>query len=109
MEALTGVTVALLTVWDMVKSAEKDPDGQYPVTRIEGSGWWRRGRAGHVLLKDPDNLHDDEIKDTLFCDYWRGCSRGASAPAAWAPPAVDPEWSSIGNWPGHENYPLVVG
>ncbi|MDD1646176.1 MAG: cyclic pyranopterin monophosphate synthase MoaC [Methanomicrobiales archaeon] len=36
MEALTGVTVALLTVWDMVKSAEKDPDGQYPVTRIEG-------------------------------------------------------------------------
>jgi len=36
MEALTGVAVALLTVWDMVKSAEKDPDGQYPLTRIEG-------------------------------------------------------------------------
>ncbi len=36
MEALTGVSVALLTVWDMVKSAEKDKDGQYPVTRIEG-------------------------------------------------------------------------
>jgi len=35
MEALTGVSVALLTVWDMVKSAEKDKDGQYPVTRIE--------------------------------------------------------------------------
>ena len=34
MEALTGVSVALLTVWDMVKSAEKDADGQYPVTRI---------------------------------------------------------------------------
>ncbi|HTY15307.1 MAG TPA: cyclic pyranopterin monophosphate synthase MoaC [Methanoregulaceae archaeon] len=34
MEALTGVTVALLTVWDMVKSAEKDPDGQYPATKI---------------------------------------------------------------------------
>jgi len=34
MEALTGVSVALLTVWDMVKSAEKDNDGQYPVTRI---------------------------------------------------------------------------
>jgi len=34
MEALTGVTVALLTVWDMVKSAEKDSDGQYPVTKI---------------------------------------------------------------------------
>ena len=34
MEALTGVSVTLLTVWDMVKSAEKDADGQYPVTRI---------------------------------------------------------------------------
>ncbi len=34
MEALTGVSVALLTVWDMVKSAEKDAQGQYPVTRI---------------------------------------------------------------------------
>lgn len=36
MEALTGVSVALLTIWDMVKSAEKDKHGQYPVTRIEG-------------------------------------------------------------------------
>jgi cyclic pyranopterin phosphate synthase len=36
MEALTGVSVGLLTVWDMVKSAEKDEEGQYPVTRIEG-------------------------------------------------------------------------
>jgi cyclic pyranopterin phosphate synthase len=35
MEALTGVTVALLTIWDMVKSSEKDENGQYPVTRIE--------------------------------------------------------------------------
>jgi cyclic pyranopterin phosphate synthase len=34
MEALTGVSIALLTVWDMVKSAEKDENGQYPVTRI---------------------------------------------------------------------------
>ncbi|NYT04758.1 MAG: cyclic pyranopterin monophosphate synthase MoaC [Methanomicrobiales archaeon] len=36
MEALTGVSVGLLTVWDMVKSAEKDAEGQYPETRIEG-------------------------------------------------------------------------
>lgn len=36
MEALTGASVALLTIWDMVKSAEKDANGQYPVTRIEG-------------------------------------------------------------------------
>ena len=34
MEALTGVSIALLTIWDMVKSAEKDEDGQYPCTRI---------------------------------------------------------------------------
>ncbi|WP_225335749.1 cyclic pyranopterin monophosphate synthase MoaC [Halomicrobium urmianum] len=35
MEALNGVTRALLTVWDMVKSAEKDGDGQYPEAAIE--------------------------------------------------------------------------
>lgn len=34
MEALTGASVALLTIWDMVKSVEKDADGQYPSTRI---------------------------------------------------------------------------
>jgi molybdenum cofactor biosynthesis protein MoaC len=34
MEALTGAGIALLTIWDMVKSAEKDSGGQYPVTRI---------------------------------------------------------------------------
>lgn len=36
MEAITGVCVALLTVWDMVKSAEKDEGGQYPETKIGG-------------------------------------------------------------------------
>jgi len=35
MEALYGATVALLTVWDMVKSLEKDSKGQYPSARIE--------------------------------------------------------------------------
>ncbi len=34
MEALTAVSVALLTVWDMVKRTEKDSNGQYPATRI---------------------------------------------------------------------------
>jgi len=34
MEAITGVSVALLTIWDMVKSAEKDEAGQYPITCI---------------------------------------------------------------------------
>jgi cyclic pyranopterin phosphate synthase len=34
MEALTGVSVALLTIWDMVKYLEKDEGGQYPSTKI---------------------------------------------------------------------------
>ncbi|EWG08233.1 MAG: molybdenum cofactor biosynthesis protein MoaC [Candidatus Aramenus sulfurataquae] len=36
MEALTSVSVALLTVWDMTKQYEKDENGQYPSTSIEG-------------------------------------------------------------------------
>ncbi|HDD31881.1 MAG TPA: cyclic pyranopterin monophosphate synthase MoaC [Thermococcus litoralis] len=35
MEALTGVSVALLTIWDMIKAVEKDSTGQYPFTKIE--------------------------------------------------------------------------
>ncbi len=35
MEALTGVSVALLTIWDMVKYLEKDENGQYPMTQIK--------------------------------------------------------------------------
>ena len=34
MEALAGVAAALLTVWDMVKSVEKDESGNYPHTAI---------------------------------------------------------------------------
>lgn len=34
MEALVGATVALLTVWDMVKYLEKDGRGLYPHTRL---------------------------------------------------------------------------
>ncbi|MGC9208703.1 MAG: cyclic pyranopterin monophosphate synthase MoaC [Nitrososphaeria archaeon] len=34
MEALYGVAVALLNVWDMVKKYEKDESGQYPNTAI---------------------------------------------------------------------------
>lgn len=34
MEALTGVAVALLNIWDMVKKYEKDERGQYPYTAI---------------------------------------------------------------------------
>jgi len=35
MEALVGVTVALLNAWDMVKYLEKDSSGQYPATAIK--------------------------------------------------------------------------
>ena len=34
MEALTGVSAGLLCALDMVKSYEKDADGQYPNTTI---------------------------------------------------------------------------
>lgn len=34
MEALVGVSIALNTILDTVKYIEKDPDGQYPSTRI---------------------------------------------------------------------------
>jgi cyclic pyranopterin phosphate synthase len=34
MEAITGVSVVLLTIWDMVKAVEKDDNGQYPDTEI---------------------------------------------------------------------------
>ncbi len=36
MEALAGVSAALLAIWDMVKAVEKDERGQYPVTMIHG-------------------------------------------------------------------------
>ncbi len=35
MEALTAVSIALLTVWDMTKQYEKDSAGQYPSTIID--------------------------------------------------------------------------
>ncbi|ACM56828.1 cyclic pyranopterin monophosphate synthase MoaC [Halorubrum lacusprofundi] len=38
MEALEGVTTGLNVVWDMVKAAEKDDDGQYPDTGITDVG-----------------------------------------------------------------------
>jgi len=34
MEALTGVNIALLNIWDVVKMYEKDKNGQYPSTII---------------------------------------------------------------------------
>ncbi|MEM1530716.1 MAG: cyclic pyranopterin monophosphate synthase MoaC [Candidatus Bathyarchaeia archaeon] len=35
MEALMATSMALLTIWDMVKTYEKDSEGQYPYTCIQ--------------------------------------------------------------------------
>jgi cyclic pyranopterin phosphate synthase len=35
MEALTATATCLLTIWDMVKQYEKNPEGQYTTTTIE--------------------------------------------------------------------------
>ena len=43
MEALCGVSAALLCAFDMVKSFEKDEQGQYPVARIENI---------HIVVKE---------------------------------------------------------
>lgn len=49
MEALCGVSTGLLCAWDMVKSLEKDLDGQYPATKI---------RDIRVLEKRKDEAQD---------------------------------------------------
>jgi cyclic pyranopterin phosphate synthase len=49
MEALTAVSAALLTIWDMSKQYEKDERGQYPVTRIEGINVLRKIKEGECL------------------------------------------------------------
>ncbi len=52
MEALTGATAALLTIWDMVKKYEKDSEGQYPHTRIE---------YVRVLKKEKQGLREKRV------------------------------------------------
>lgn len=46
MEALVAVSTALLTVWDMVKGYEKDEEGQYPTTVIQGVRVVKKLKAG---------------------------------------------------------------
>jgi cyclic pyranopterin monophosphate synthase len=45
MEALTAVSVALLTIWDMTKQYEKDAQGQYPNTKIDNIHVERKFKA----------------------------------------------------------------
>ncbi|MER3601719.1 MAG: cyclic pyranopterin monophosphate synthase MoaC [Nitrososphaerota archaeon] len=47
MEALTATCIALLNIWDAVKAYEKDEQGQYPWTAIEGVRVVRKEK-GHV-------------------------------------------------------------
>ena len=49
MEALCGVNAGLLCAWDMLKSIEKNSEGQYPTSRIEGV---------RVLRKSKGDPHD---------------------------------------------------
>lgn len=49
MEALCGVNAGLLCAWDMLKSVEKDADGQYPAAQIDGV---------RVLRKSKGDPHD---------------------------------------------------
>jgi len=49
MEALVGATVALLTVWDMVKYLEKDGRGLYPRTSL-GPVRLRAKRKGSEIV-----------------------------------------------------------
>ncbi len=46
MEALTAVAVALLNIWDVVKSSEKDAEGQYPTTAIESIRVTKKVKVG---------------------------------------------------------------
>jgi cyclic pyranopterin phosphate synthase len=53
MEALVGASMALTTIWDMVKYLEKDVDGQYPSTRISDI---------RVLKKIKNPISEDEAE-----------------------------------------------
>ena len=52
MEALTAVSVYLLTIWDMVKPLEKDTQGQYPNTSIEQIKIRRKIKTLEVIKDD---------------------------------------------------------
>ncbi|OYT62961.1 MAG: cyclic pyranopterin monophosphate synthase MoaC [Thermofilum sp. ex4484_15] len=52
MEALTSLSVTLLTIWDMVKKYEKDEKGQYPYTKIEEVRVLRKFKEGFKRAED---------------------------------------------------------
>ena len=60
MEALCGVSAGLLCAFDMLKSTEKDSNGQYLDTSIEGIRVLHK-KKGHAQLND----------QLLFAGTWR--------------------------------------
>ena len=63
MEALTGVSAALLTIWDMVKSAEKDESGNYPNTTIRNIRVLEKRKGEHSVTVRPA---EGQSKDVDF-------------------------------------------
>ena len=57
MEALTAVSVALLTVWDMTKQYEKDADGQYPSTAIENIHVVKKLKQSVTQMSESTKIH----------------------------------------------------
>ena len=54
MESLVGVSMALNTMWDMVKYLEKDDRGQYPKTRITDIRVIRKEKGEASILESTD-------------------------------------------------------
>jgi len=71
MEALTGVSAALLTIWDMVKSAEKDESGNYPNTSIRNIKVLEKLKGKHFVTIQPTQNQsiDIDFDVTDKCDY----------------------------------------
>jgi len=62
MEALLGVEIALITIWDMVKYMEKDENGQYPDTRMDEIKVVEKTKGSSCRLDDQSKL--DHISST---------------------------------------------
>lgn len=70
MEALTGVSAALLTIWDMVKSAEKDESGNYPHTSIRNIRVLEKTKGKHfVTIQTQEKPTDISFEITGESDY----------------------------------------
>ena len=61
MEALTGVSAALLTIWDMVKSMEKDESGNYPNTSIRNIRVLEKHKGKHFVTVQPSKNESIDI------------------------------------------------